>query len=288
MKIIDIIKQEKPTLSFEVFPPKTSDNFESVKTATERIAQLKPDFMSVTYGAGGGTSEFTASIAQNIENKFSVPVLAHLSCVSSTKEEIQKQLTSLKERGIENILSLRGDIPKGMSKENLDYHYASELTKEIKQFGGFCIGGACYPESHPESENSFKDIEHLKEKVEAGCDFLTTQMFFDNNVLYNFLYRARKAGINVPVVAGIMPVTNPKSIKRICAISGTALPQRFVRIVDRYGDNPEAMKQAGIAYATEQIIDLYANGIRAVHVYSMNKPDVAGKIFENISAIIEK
>lgn len=288
MKIIDIIKQEKPTLSFEVFPPKTSDNFESVKTATERIAQLKPDFMSVTYGAGGGTSEFTASIAQNIENKFSVPVLAHLSCVSSTKEEIQKQLTSLKERGIENILSLRGDIPKGMSKENLDYHYASELTKEIKQFGGFCIGGACYPESHPESENSFKDIEHLKEKVEAGCEFLTTQMFFDNNVLYNFLYRARKAGINVPVVAGIMPVTNPKSIKRICAISGTALPQRFVRIVDRYGDNPEAMKQAGIAYATEQIIDLYANGIRAVHVYSMNKPDVAGKIFENISAIIEK
>lgn len=288
MKIIDIIKADKPTLSFEVFPPKTSDKFDVVKNATEEIAALSPDFMSVTYGAGGGTSEFTASIAQNIQNKTGVPVLAHLSCVSSTKDEIHRQLDSLKEKGIENILSLRGDIPQGMLKEHLDYHYAYELTREIKEYGGFCIGGACYPESHPESENSFKDIEYLKMKVDAGCEFLTTQMFFDNNALYNFLYRAQRAGIDVPVVAGIMPVTNPKSIKRICSISGTALPQRFIRIVDRYGDNPEAMKQAGIAYATEQIIDLYANGIRAVHVYSMNKPDVAEKILSNISSIIEK
>lgn len=286
MKIIDIIKSEKPTLSFEVFPPKTSDNFETVNSATQAIAQLGPDFMSVTYGAGGGTSEFTSSIAQNIQNETGVPVLAHLSCVSSTKDEIHKQLMSLKEKGIENILALRGDIPEGMSKENLDYHYASELTKEIREFGGFCIGGACYPEVHPESKSSIDDINYLKQKVEAGCEFLTTQMFFDNNLLYNFIYRVRKAGVDVPVVAGIMPVTNPKSIKRICAISGTALPQSFVRIVDRYGDNPEAMKQAGIAYATQQIIDLYANGVRAVHVYSMNKPDVAEKIKENISAII--
>ncbi len=287
MKIIDIIKAEKPTLSFEVFPPKTSDNFESVREATEKIAELQPDFMSVTYGAGGGTSEFTASIAQNIQNKTGVPVLAHLSCVSSTKEEIHRQLDSLKAKGIENILALRGDMPEGMNREHLDYHYASELTREIKEYGGFCIGGACYPESHPESETSFKDIEYLKIKVDAGCEFLTTQMFFDNNALYNFIYRARNAGIEVPVVAGIMPVTNPKSIKRICAISGTALPQRFIRIVERYGDNPEAMKQAGIAYATEQIIDLYANGVKAVHVYSMNKPDVAQKILDNISAIIK-
>ena len=286
MKIIDIIKSEKPTLSFEVFPPKTSDNFETVNSATQAIAQLGPDFMSVTFGAGGGTSEFTSSIAQNIQNETGVPVLAHLSCVSSTKDEIHKQLMSLKEKGIENILALRGDIPEGMSKENLDYHYASELTKEIREFGGFCIGGACYPEVHPESKSSIDDINYLKQKVEAGCEFLTTQMFFDNNLLYNFIYRVRKAGVDVPVVAGIMPVTNPKSIKRICAISGTALPQSFVRIVDRYGDNPEAMKQAGIAYATQQIIDLYANGVRAVHVYSMNKPDVAEKIKENISAII--
>ncbi len=287
MKIIDIIKSEKPTLSMEVFPPKTTDTFDSVKTATEAIAALNPDFMSVTYGAGGGTSQFTAEIAGNIQEKYNVPVLAHLSCVSSTKDEIKKQLELLKSKGIENILALRGDIPEGMSTDHLDYTFASELTREIKEFGGFCIGGACYPESHPESANSIEDMKHLKEKVDAGCEFLTTQMFFDNNLLYNFIYRARNAGIDVPVVAGIMPVTNPKSIKRICRISGSALPQRFIRIVDRYGDNPEAMKQAGIAYATEQIIDLYANGVRAVHVYSMNKPDVAQRIMENISAIIK-
>ena len=287
MKIIDIIKSEKPTLSMEVFPPKTTDNFEVVRIATEKIAAQSPDFMSVTYGAGGGTSRFTADIAGNIQDKYDVPVLAHLTCVSSSKEQIHAQLELLKSKGIENILALRGDMPEGMEKEHLDYHFAAELIREIKEYGGFCIGGACYPESHPESATSFDDMKHLKEKVDAGCEFLTTQMFFDNNLLYNFIYRARNAGINVPVVAGIMPVTNPRSIKRICRISGSALPQRFVRIVDRYGDNPEAMKQAGIAYATEQIIDLYANGVRAVHVYSMNKPDVAQKIMENISAIIK-
>lgn len=286
MKIIDVIKSGKPLLSMEVFPPKTSDTFETVKEATEEIALLKPDFMSVTYGAGGGTSEYTAFIAENIQKNYGVPALAHLSCISSKKEDIRHQLDLLKSKGIENILALRGDIPEGMSREHLDYHYASELTKEIKEYGHFCIGGACYPESHPESATSFDDIKYLKEKVESGCEFLTTQMFFDNNVLYNFLYRIREAGINVPVVAGIMPVTNPRSIKRICAISGTALPQRFVRIVDKFGFSPEQMAQAGIAYATEQIIDLYANGVNAVHLYTMNKPEIAGRIRENISAII--
>lgn len=287
MKIIDVITGSKPSLSFEVFPPKTSNNFDTVKSATEEIALLSPSYMSVTYGAGGGTSEYTASIAENLQKKCGVPVLAHLSCVSSTKAEINAQLTSLKERGIENILALRGDITNGMTMDNLDYHYASELTAQIKDFGGFSIGAACYPESHPESDNSFDDIKYLKEKVDAGADFLVTQMFFDNDVLYNFMYRIREAGINVPVVPGIMPVTNPKSIKRICRISGSALPQRFCRIVDKYGDNPEQMKQAGIAYATQQIIDLYANGINAVHVYSMNKPDVAKMITDNVSAIIK-
>lgn len=285
MKIIDIINSGKPLLSMEVFPPKTSDTFESVKEATEKIALLKPDFMSVTYGAGGGTSEYTAFIAENLQKNYSVPALAHLSCISSKKEDIKHQLDLLRSKGIENILALRGDIPEGMSREHLDYHYASELTKEIRDYRHFCIGGACYPESHPESATSFDDIKYLKEKVEAGCEFLTTQMFFDNNVLYNFLYRIREAGITVPVVAGIMPVTNPKSIKRICAISGTALPQRFVRIVDKFGSSPEQMAQAGIAYATEQIVDLYANGVNAVHLYTMNKPEVAKKIKENISAI---
>ncbi len=286
MKLIDIINGKKPSLSFEVFPPKTSDAFDSVKKATEEIAKLNPSYMSVTYGAGGGTSDYTAQIAKNLSD-LGVTSLAHLSCISSSKDLVHSQLEKLKTLGIENILALRGDIPEGMSMEHLDYHYASELTAEIRDFGGFCIGGACYPEGHPESKNSAQDIESLKIKVDCGCEFLTTQMFFDNNILYNFMYRLLRAGVNVPVVAGIMPVTNAKQIKRILSISGSALPQRFIRIVDRYGDNPEAMKQAGIAYATDQIIDLYANGINAVHIYSMNKPDVAQQIQKNISEIIK-
>ena len=286
MKITDIVNSDKLSLSFEVFPPKTSDAFESVKEATEKIAELNPSYMSVTYGAGGGTSEYTLKIAENLKNH-GVPALAHLSCMSSSKDEIHAKLTELREHGIENILALRGDAPKDQALIKTDYHYASELTADIKAFGGFCIGGACYPESHPESESSIADIDNLRRKVEAGCEFLTTQMFFDNNIYYNFLYRLNNAGVNVPVVAGIMPVTNPKSIKRICRISGSALPQRFVRIVDRFGDDPEAMTQAGIAYATEQIIDLFANGVKAVHVYSMNKPEIAERIKNNISGIIK-
>lgn len=286
MKVIDIIKSGKPSLSLEVFPPKTDDKFESVKSVTEEIAALSPSFMSVTYGAGGGTSDFTVSIAKNIQDKYDVPALAHLSCISSSKERVQSQLKQLKEAGIGNILALRGDIPDGLSMDHLDYHYASELIAEIRKSGDFCIGGACYPESHPESESSFADIKYLKEKQDCGCDFFTTQMFFDNNILYNFLYRAREAGINVPIVAGIMPVTNAKSIKRICAINNSLLPQRFIRIVDKFGSEPEKMMQAGIAYATEQIVDLYANGVNAVHVYTMNKPEVARAIMENISKII--
>ncbi len=285
MKIIDIITGEKPSLSFEVFPPKTSDKFESVLEASTKIASLKPDFMSVTYGAGGGTSQYTADIGSALLENGVTP-LSHLTCVSSNKERIQQELEKLRDKGIENVLALRGDIPEGMDTSNLTYHHASELMREITDFGGFCIGGACYPESHPESANSKADIEGLKRKVENGCQFLTTQMFFDNNILYNFLYRLYRAGVNIPVVAGIMPVTSAAQIKRICSISATALPQRFIRIVDRYGDNPAAMKQAGIAYATEQIIDLYANGINAVHVYSMNKPDVAEAINANLSEII--
>ncbi len=285
MKLIDIITASRPSLSFEVFPPKTDTSFQNVKTATEEIAKLRPSYMSVTYGAGGGTSEYTIAIAENLK-KLGVTPLAHLSCVSSTKTQIHEQLRKLKDCGIENILALRGDMPDNMNTEHLEYHYASELICEIASFGGFCIGGACYPESHPESASSFSDIAHLKEKVNCGCEFLTTQMFFDNNILYNFMYRIMKAGIEVPVVAGIMPVTNPKQIKRICAISGTSLPQRFVRIVERFGDDVESLRQAGIAYATEQIIDLYANGINAVHVYSMNSPEVARRIKENLSNII--
>lgn len=286
MKVADIIKGARPSLSFEVFPPKTSANFDSVMSAASEIASLAPSYMSVTYGAGGTTASYTAEIAERI-NSIGVTPVAHLTCVNATRESIVEKLSDLRSRGVENILALRGDLPDEMTREHLTYKYASDLTAEIKAFGSFCIGGACYPECHPESENSVSDIDGLKRKVESGCEYLTTQMFFDNNVLYNFMYRLLRAGVDVPVVAGIMPVTSASQIKRICSISKSALPQRFLRIVDRYGDNPAAMRQAGIAFATEQIIDLYSNGVNAVHVYSMNKPDVAREIQENVSEIIK-
>ena len=285
MRITDIIGSSKPTLSFEVFPPKTTDKFDTVLEATQKIAALSPSYMSVTYGAGGGTSRYTADIASDLLARGVTP-LAHLSCISSTRAQIRELLADLSSRNIENILALRGDIPKGEDRPLAEYKYASELIEEIAGFGGFTIGGACYPEGHPESESGAKDIEALRIKVESGCEFLTTQMFFDNNILYNFMYRLYRAGVSVPVVPGIMPVTSAAQIKRIISISGNELPQRFIRLVDRYGDNPLAMKQAGIAYATEQIIDLYANGFNAVHVYSMNKPDVAEAIKNNISYIL--
>lgn len=285
MKIIDIIQGNKPSLSFEVFPPKTWDKFDSVLEAATGIAALQPDFMSVTYGAGGSTAGYTADIGEAIL-KAGVTPLSHLTCVGASRGSIRQVLTDLKARGIENVLALRGDIPDGANPEDWDFRYSAELAKEIADFGGFCIGGACYPETHPESPNSGFDIEMLKRKVASGCQFLTTQMFFDNNILYNFMYRLYRAGVEVPVVAGIMPVTNAAQIQRICSISKNALPQRFIRIVDRFGDNPKALKQAGIAYATEQVIDLYANGVNAVHIYSMNKPDVAKAIRDNLTEIV--
>lgn len=285
MKIRDILGKGIPTLSFEVFPPKTEDKFESVEKAASEIAGLSPAFMSVTYGAGGGTSQYTVDIASTLHNHYHVTALAHLTCVSSTREQVHKMLDQLKANGIENVLALRGDIPAdGMVAD--DYRYASELIRDIREYGDFCIGAACYPEGHVESRSKTVDMDYLKQKVEAGCDFVTTQMFFDNNILYNYLYRIREKGVTVPVVAGIMPVTNVKQIIRSCQLSGTYLPSRFKAIVDRFGDNPAAMKQAGIAYATEQIIDLIANGVDAIHVYSMNKPDVAAKIKENLSQIL--
>lgn len=287
MKISNILKTGKVTISFELFPPKPGAEFAPVLEASKNIAKLKPDFMSVTYGAGGGTSSNTVKIASNIQNKLGVTALAHLSCVSSTKEQITEMLEQIKANGIENILALRGDIPEASDFPlPHQYQYAYELVREIKEKGDFCIGAACYPEGHVECGHKEEDIEHLKLKVESGCDFLTTQMFFDNNILYNFLYRIREKGITVPVLAGIMPVTNGKQIARICQLSGTILPARFRAIVDKFGDKPEAMKQAGIAYATEQIIDLVANGVKGIHVYSMNKSEVAASIMNNLSSIV--
>ncbi len=286
MKIIDILTQDRPTLSFEVFPPKTSDTYDSVARATQEIAALHPDFMSVTYGAGGGTSDYTVGIASGIQQQYGVDVLAHLTCVSSTRDHVARVLEQLKEKGIQNVLALRGDIPQGGAPAH-DYQYAAQLVRDIKAHGDFCVGGACYPEGHPESPTKNADIDHLKAKVEAGCQFLTTQMFFDNNILYNFLYRIREKGITVPVVAGIMPVTNGKQIARICKLSGTYLPERFKAIVDRFGDNPAAMRQAGVAYAAEQIIDLIANGVEHIHIYSMNKPEIAASIQSSLSEVLK-
>lgn len=292
MKIIDILNSGKMSMSFEVFPPKTDTAFENVSRATQEIAKLNPSYMSITYGAGGGTSKYTLDIAENIMKDFGVPTLAHLTCVSSSRETVRERIEEMKARGINNVLALRGDIPADMENDDRSewsYRYAVDLIREIKDSGNdFCIGGACYPEIHPESSNQKEDIRHLKEKVDAGCEFLTTQMFFDNNLLYNFLYKIREAGITVPIIAGIMPITNANQVDRAIKLSGSFMPQRFKSLVDKFGSDPLAMKQAGIAYATDQIIDLYANGLTNIHVYSMNKPDVAQKIQANLSDILGK
>ena len=292
MKLSELLKRDTLSLSFEVFPPKTDSAFESVKAAVEEIAELHPAFMSVTYGAGGGTSQYTLDIAQNIKREHGVPTLAHLTCVSSTRETVREKIAAIKAAGIDNVMALRGDITQDRLDEDRstwDYRYAVDLIRELKESNAdFCIGGACYPEIHPESATQKDDIKRLREKVDAGCEFLTTQMFFDNNLLYNFLYKIREAGITVPVIAGIMPITNAKQVERALKLSGSFMPQRFKSLVDKFGSDPAAMMQAGIAYATDQIIDLYANNVTNVHVYSMNKPEVAAKIQSNLSDILGK
>lgn len=289
MKITEILEGKGLSLSFEVFPPKTDASFESIKGATEEIASLSPAFMSVTYGAGGGTSRYTVEIAKNIKEKYGVPTLAHLTCVSSTMEIVEQRIADMKAAGIENVMALRGDIPADMKDSPREYRYAIELVRELRESGNdFCIGGACYPEVHPESINAEHDIIHLKEKVDAGLDFLTTQMFFDNELFYKFLEKARGVGINVPIIPGVMPITKANQVERAITLSGSYMPRRFISLVDKFGSDPKAMTQAGVAYATDQIIDLFANGVTNVHVYSMNKPEVARAILNNLSDILSK
>jgi len=288
MKLTDLLNSEKVTLSFEVFPPKVGANFESVQQAAFNVAALNPAYMSVTCGAGGSTGSNTLSIANDIQKKYGVTTIAHLTCVGATKEKIRADLDAFKAAGIENIFALRGDRPKDFEGDPfVDFRYASDLTSEIKTYGDFCVGGACYPEGHVDSIHKIDDIKNLKKKVDAGCEFLTTQMFFDNNIFFNFLYKVRNEGITVPVIPGIMPITRASQVANAVKLSGCNVPERFRNLVDHFGDDPKAMQQAGIAYATDQIIDLIANGINHIHVYSMNKSEVVEALQRNLSEIIK-
>lgn len=289
MKISEVLKQDKPTLSFEVFPPKKDTDFAQVEAAATQIAALNPSYMSVTYGAGGSTKGLTIRLAEEIQKKYDVATIAHLTCVCAGKDSIRQALSDMKAAGIENILALRGDIPRDYEGEVFtDFAHASELAELIKACGDFCVGGACYPEVHPDSADRNADIEGLKRKVEAGCEYLTTQMFFDNNIFFNFMYRIREAGITVPVIPGIMPITKRAQVKNAVKLSGCNVPERFKNIVDRFGDTESAMSQAGVAYATDQIIDLIANGVNHIYIYSMNKPEIAKAIQDNLSEIIKR
>ena len=286
MKINDLLSRARPSVSFEIFPPRQDAPFAPVKEAVERLARQKPSFMSVTYGASGNASANTAEVASFVQ-QCGVSALAHLTCLTSSRERVAEEIKALKAASVENVLCLRGDMPKDSTEPPPGcFSHAVDLVRALAG-AGFCLGGACYPERHPDCAHMEDDIANLREKVEAGLDFVTTQMFFDNNIFYRYLSKLRDRGVTVPVIAGIMPVTNGKQIARICKISGTYLPSRFKAIVDRYGERPAAMLDAGVAYATEQIVDLFANGVNAVHIYTMNRPEVAERIMANLRNIIE-
>lgn len=283
MKITELLKDDKPCISCELFPPKAGSELQNALKIVDKIAEIKPHFMSVTYGAGGTSAGQTVAIAKSVE-EHNIPALAHLTCIDATGNGIESMLGKFRDNGIQNVLALRGDAVTNKPRE---FMHASDLMRKISESGDFCIGGACYPEGHPEAGSLDKDIENTKKKIDAGCEFLVAQMCFDNNIMYNYMYRLLRNGIDVPVVAGIMPVTNAKQINRICELSGTKLPPHYRAIVERFADDPQALMQAGIAYALGQIIDLIANGFKNIHVYTMNKPEVIGGIMKNLSEIIK-
>lgn len=283
MKITELLKDDKPCISCELFPPKAGSELQNALKIVDKIAEIKPHFMSVTYGAGGTSAGQTVAIAKAVE-EHNIPALAHLTCIDATGDGIESMLANFRANGIQNVLALRGDAVTDKPRE---FMHASDLMRKISASGDFCIGGACYPEGHPEACSLDKDIENTKKKIDAGCEFLVAQMCFDNNIMYNYMYRLLRNGIDVPVVAGIMPVTNAKQINRICELSGTKLPPHYRAIVERFADDPQALMQAGIAYALGQIIDLIANGFKNIHVYTMNKPEVIGGIMKNLSEIIK-
>ena len=286
MTIKNILSEKKVSLSFEIFPPKKQDGFETVANAASELSKLAPDFMSITYGAGGSGGHSTVDIAKVVMDS-KVPALAHLTCVGNTMDSIQNIIKEMKSAGIENVLALRGDIPNGVevSMDERLYH-ASNLIPTLKE-AGFCVGGACYPEGHPESHNRQDDLENMRYKVDAGADFLTTQMFFDNDMLYSYLYRLQSIGIHVPVLAGIMPITTASQVNRMVKLSGAYIPSKLLSLCDKFSDKPEAMYQAGINYAVSQIVDLISNGVRGIHIYTMNRPQVARAILRNAGDIIK-
>ena len=285
MKIIDILNNKKNNISCELFPPKQGTELDNSLEVVNRIAKVRPSYMSVTYGAGGSTVGYSAAVAEQVQAN-GIPALAHLTCIKADEKSMSQVLEQFKAKGICNVLALRGDVPAGLDgMPDGSFAHASDLMAFIKKHGNFCVGGAAYPEGHPESGSLNADIENTKHKVDAGVDFLVTQMFFDNTILYNYMFRLLSAGIKVPVVPGIMPVTNAAQIKRICQLSGTKLPPNFRSMVEKFADKPLALKQAGIAYATGQIIDLFANGFDNVHIYTMNRPEIIGGIMENLSEI---
>ncbi len=287
-KIIDILKNGKVHISCELFPPKQGAELQNSLEIAKKIAAVRPSYMSVTYGAGGSTVGYSAALAKEVQAN-GLPALAHLTCMKADEEKICGVLGQLQEFGVNNILALRGDVPADLEGAYTGcFKHASDLMSFIKKQGDFCVGGAAYPEGHPESGSLEQDIENTKYKVDAGVDFLVTQMFFDNTILYSYMFRLLRAGINIPVVPGIMPVTNAKQINRICQLSGTKLPPQFRAMVEKFADKPEALKQAGIAYATGQIIDLIANGFDNVHIYTMNKPEIIGGIMESLSEIVDR
>lgn len=290
MFIKDLFSQKKTVISFEIFPPKKDTSIDSIYKTIDALAPLNPDYISVTYGAGGSTSKnSTVEIASIIKNKYNIEALAHLTCIASTKEDVNVILQHLKENNIQNILALRGDFPQDPDfkfPNPLHFTHAIDLVEHIKKDNYFSVAGTCYPEGHIEAKSMKDDIIYLKKKVDAGTDFLITQLFFDNNLFYSFKEKTDIIGIDAPIEVGVMPVINSNQIRRIASMCGAHIPEKFVKILDRYIDNKEALKDAGIAYATEQIIDLISSGVSGIHIYTMNNPEVAEKIVHNISSIV--
>ena len=285
MNISNKFSDDKTLLSFEVFPPKKTSPIESLYNALDDLVALNPAYISVTYGAGGTAADNTCEIAGKIKNEYKVEALAHLTCVNSNKEQVHSVLEQFKENNINNILALRGDIVPDLPPQT-DFKHASELTEYINTIGDFTVAGACYPEVHPEAQDEISDIINLKKKVDAGAEFLISQLFFDNQSFYDFEKRCKLAGINVPIEAGIMPVVNKNQIQRMVSLCGASLPAKFTRIMNRYESNPEALRDAGIAYAIDQCVDLIANGVKGIHLYTMNNPYVARRISEAIGKLL--